>query len=144
VAREAVDAAAIVGAVRRVHRGETDAVVARVDELLEPRGGLARMAGAATAARVVRVDLQFHRVDRDQADALRALRAVAVDVHIERVAVGHERGLAGPDEAGGAGFAGETGATARSFGCGRGRQEEQGEVEVEAQGHPAGEASFPF
>src|SRR6185436_10208771 len=85
-----------------VLRGEPHAPAAAADQLLEPGGRFDAVAVTAAARRRVAVHAQLHRVDAGDADAADLARAVALDVDVDRVAVGDERDLAGPERAGGA------------------------------------------
>ena len=89
----------------------------RRSKLVEPGGGLDGVAVAAAARRDRAVAAQLHRVEAGQAHAPRRPGAVTRDVDVDRVAVGDEHDLAGPERArraaGQAGAGGAAAAAAR-------------------------------
>jgi hypothetical protein len=76
---------------------QADAHLPAAQELLEARGGLDRVAVAAARGRAARVVGLLHRVDAGDPDREAAAAAVAVDIGVERVAVGDEGDLCGLD-----------------------------------------------
>ena len=80
-------------------REQPDLVLGGLEQLIQPRGGLERVALAAPLRGAARVGRLLHRVDAGDAHPERMARAVTVDVGVERVAVGDEGDLAGPDVA---------------------------------------------
>src|SRR3954453_17843491 len=75
---------------------QAHAPVALADDALEPVGCRDGVALAAAPACLVRVARELRGVDPGEPDAA---RSDAVDPHVDRVAVGNEDDLAGPDEA---------------------------------------------
>ena len=88
--------------------------LARLQQLLEPGGRLDGVALAAARRGAARVGGLLHRVHARDAHGEVGAGAVAVDVDVDRVAVGDERDLAGPERS--------TGARSCAAGTGRARR----------------------
>ena len=132
-------AQALAGMARGALRGEADDPPGALDVALDQRGGLEAAALAPAALGVLAVARQLHRVDAGEADVLRVVRPVPVDVDVDRVAVGHERDLAGPEVAQRGGLAGDAG-PAPGVGVGGGGDGE-GAEQARRGGEEGGEQS---